>query len=131
MVRELRELVKESASSVVCIVETQFTKQQVEVLTTTLGFAGGFAVASSGRSRGLAVFWRDGLDVRVKNYSRYHIDTVVSEAGKHDWRFTCFYGEANRSQQQNTWDTMIGLRGESTLPWVCIGDFNEVLRREE
>ena len=23
------------------------------------------------------------------------------------------------------------LRGESTLPWVCIGDFNEVLRPEE
>lgn len=23
------------------------------------------------------------------------------------------------------------LRGESTLPWVCIGDFNEILRQEE
>ncbi|XP_073353921.1 uncharacterized protein [Aegilops tauschii subsp. strangulata] len=23
------------------------------------------------------------------------------------------------------------LRGESTLPWLCIGDFNEILRQEE
>lgn len=26
---------------------------------------------------------------------------------------------------------MARLRGESTLPWLCIGDFNEILRREE
>lgn len=26
---------------------------------------------------------------------------------------------------------MIWLRGESNLPWMCIWDFNEVLRREE
>ena len=26
---------------------------------------------------------------------------------------------------------MTRLRGESTLPWLCIGDFNEILRKEE
>ena len=26
-----------------------------------------------------------------------------------------------------TWDTMTRLRRESTLPWLCIGDFNEIL----
>ena len=26
---------------------------------------------------------------------------------------------------------MIRLRGESTLPWICMGDFNEILRPEE
>ena len=29
------------------------------------------------------------------------------------------------------WDTMIRLRSGSTLPWMCVGDFNEVLLREE
>ncbi|XP_073358249.1 uncharacterized protein [Aegilops tauschii subsp. strangulata] len=130
-VRELCELIRECAPSVVYIVETQLSKRRVEGLTTTLGFEGGFAVASSGRSGGLGIFWKDGLDLRVKNFSRYHIDVWVAEPGKEDWRLTCVYGEANRSLRQNTWDTMTRLRGELTLPWVCIGDFNEVLRREE
>lgn len=130
-VHELRELIRECAPSVVCLVETQLSKQRVEGLTATLGFEGGFAVASSGRSGGLGVFWRHGLNFRIKNYSRYHIDAWVSEPGKDDWRLTCFYGEANRSLRQNTWDTMARLRGESTLPWLCIGDFNEILRRDE
>lgn len=47
MVRELRELIQECAPSVVCIVETQLSKQRVKGLTATLGFDGGFAVASS------------------------------------------------------------------------------------
>lgn len=88
-------------------------------------------MASSGRSGGLAVFWKDGLNLRVKFFSRYHIDAWVAEPGKEDWRLTCFYREANRSLRQNTWDTMARLRGESTLPRVCIGDFNDVLRREQ
>ena len=100
MVRELRELIRECASSVVCLMETQISKQRVEGLTHSLGFEGGFAVASSGRSGGLGIFWRHGLDVRIKNDSRYHIDAWVSEPGNEDWRLTCFYGEANRSLRQ-------------------------------
>ena len=44
---------------------------------------------------------------------------------------TCFYGEAKRSPRQNTWDMMTFLRGESTLSWACIGDFSEIVRKEE
>lgn len=73
-------------------------------------------MASCGRSGCLAIFWHDGLNVRVKIYSRYHIGTTAEEEGKEGWRLTCFYGEANRSLRQNTWDTMTCLRGESTLP---------------
>lgn len=39
-----------------------------------------------------------------------------------------------RSEQKSTlqtWDTMKFLRGENTLQWACIGDFNEILRPEE
>jgi hypothetical protein len=39
--------------------------------------------------------------------------------------------EANRSLRYKTWDMMRYLKADCDLPWVCIGDFSEVLRREE
>ena len=103
----------------------------MEGLRTSLGFDFSFGVGSSGRSGGLCIFWKNSLDVAIKNFSEYHVDTWVTEAGKEQWRLTCFYGEATRNLRYKTWNTMKRLRGESTLSWMCIGDFNEILRPEE
>jgi hypothetical protein len=56
---------------------------------------------------------------------------TVTELGKELWRLTVWYGEANRSLRYKTWDMMRFLKADCDLPWVNIGDFNEVLRREE
>ncbi|XP_073360443.1 uncharacterized protein [Aegilops tauschii subsp. strangulata] len=116
---------------VLCIVETQIAKYRVEGLVGRLGFDSSFGVGSSGRSGGLCLYWKNNVNVEIKTFSQYHIDSVVTEPGKDPWRFSCFYGAANRSLRYKTWDTMKILRGESSLPWVCIGDFNEILRPEE
>ena len=42
-----------------------------------------------------------------------------------------FYGEARTHLRHQTWDVMKGISNLSELPWVCIGDFNEVLRPDE
>jgi len=130
-VRELRDLVEACAPSILCILETQLAKARVEGLAVSLGFSGCFAVPSNGRSGGLCIFWKDHVNLAIKNFLQYHIDSWISQPGANDWRLSCFYGEANRSLRHNTWETMKRLRGESTLPWVCIGDFNELLRPEE
>ena len=130
-VRELRDLVEACAPMVLCIVETQIAKYRVEGLAGSLGFSGRFGVDSAGRSGGLCLFWKSNVDLEIKTFSKYHIDSVVKEPGKNPWRLSCFYGAANRSLRFRTWDTMKFLRGESTLTWLCIGDFNEILRPEE
>jgi hypothetical protein len=56
---------------------------------------------------------------------------VVDEGNNNPWRLTCWYGEAQKRERQKTWDMMTHIRADSDLPWLCIGDFNEVLRREE
>ena len=116
---------------ILCLVETQLPKNRVEGLRFSLGFDFSFGVGSSGRSGGICIFWKNSMDVSIKNFSRYHVDAWVKEPLKEQWRLSCFYGEANRSLRYKTWDMMTRLRGESTLPWLCIGDFNEILRKEE
>ena len=41
------------------------------------------------------------------------------------------YGEEQTSERFKTWDLLKHIKSSSSLPWLCIGDFNEVLHRSE
>ncbi|XP_074306100.1 uncharacterized protein LOC141641331 [Silene latifolia] len=47
--------------------------------------------------------------------------------GEKEWRVTAFYGWPAVSDRHLSWDVLRLLRGQSSLPWVCVGDFNEIL----
>jgi len=68
-IKELRELAKDVAPLVVCVLETQVHKTRVEGLKQTLGFDNSFAVSSSGRSGGLGIFWNNNIRVTLLPYS--------------------------------------------------------------
>jgi len=112
-VRELRDLAKNYAPSVLFIMETQIDKYRVENLRYTLGFDSCFEVKSSGRSGGLGLFWKNDVHVSVQKYSNYHIDTIVSEHGKEPWRMSFIYGGPKRSLRHRTWDIMKQMRSDT------------------
>ena len=130
-VRELRDFAREFTPSILCVVETQINKTRVEGLASTLGYDKAFAVSSSGRSGGLGIFWNDEIKLDILPYSQYHIDVVVYPMDAEPWRLTCVYGEAQVNERHKTWDMLKFIKASSPLPWLCIGDFNEVLHREE
>ena len=130
-VRELRDLTRQLAPSIVCIVETQIEGSRVENMVGSLNFNKSFAVSSSGRSGGLGIFWNEEIKLEVLGYSKYHIDALVGELFDIQTRVTFVYGEDQVSEQYNTWDTLKGIVGSLNLPWVVLGDFNEVLHGHE
>jgi exonuclease III len=130
-VKELRDLAKKVAPIVLCVLETQVHKTRVEGLKNTLGYDNAFAVSSAGRSGGLGIYWNKETRVDILPYSQYHIDAIVTQHGKEPWRLTCVYGEAQTAERHKTWHMLKFIKASSHLPWVCIGDFNEVLHRDE
>jgi exonuclease III len=130
-VRELHNLVKRFKPTVLCVIETQIHKSRVEGLARTLGYDNCFAVSSTGRSGGLGMFWNNDTNLDVLPFSQYHIDARITESSGEQWRLSCFYGEAQVSERHKTWDMMKRIKASSPLPWVCIGDFNEVLHQHE
>jgi hypothetical protein len=77
--------------------------------------------------------WKNEVMVELKTYSKYHIDMWVTEDNAlwRKWRFTRFYGDPNRTQRKETWRMLRFLLNESDLPWLCAGDFNEILDHEQ
>ena len=130
-IKELRDFATEHAPSILCVVETQLSKKRVEGLAGTLGLDKSFALSSSGRKGGIGIFWKNDINIEILPYSQYHLDAVVSSSSFEPWRLTCVYGEARANFRHPTWDMLKFIRSSVDLPWLCIGDFNEVLHRLE
>jgi hypothetical protein len=79
----------------------------------------------------LAFFWNKSIKIEILGYSDYHVDVAVREPGADPWRMSVFYGEAQTHLRHQTWDIIKNASNLSDLPWLCIGDFNEVLRPDE
>lgn len=130
-VRELRDFARKLAPAVLCIVKTQIKGARVESISGTLGYDNAYAIDSHGRSGGIGIFWNNTIKVEILGDSVYDIDAKVEENGRDPWRLTCVYGEAQTHLRQQTWDHMKGLATYNSLPWLCMRDFDEVLRPDE
>ncbi|XP_062016492.1 uncharacterized protein LOC133732898 [Rosa rugosa] len=118
--------------SLLFLSETLAQPNLLESLRTRMGFAGCIAYPCEEDSQGVALFWMADVPVRLKTYSPHHIDAEVGVLGSPEvWRFTGIYGYATRSQRWRTWELIRALAVNSTLPWLVVGDFNEVACRDD
>ncbi|XP_031116501.1 uncharacterized protein LOC116020159 [Ipomoea triloba] len=125
------DLVSSKKPDFLFLMETKVARVHAERLRVKLGFDGLFYVDSVGLSGGLALFWRRNCTARLLCYSRCHIDVEVSVDSSACWRMTCFYGYPERSRRAASWDFLRSLAGSSDLPWVILGDFNDLLFQHE
>jgi hypothetical protein len=81
---------------------------------------------------GLALLWLNKNALDIFNYSRFHINAVVKDLdGNEQWRFTGFYGQPDSAKRMESWALLKHLSRFQPLPWLCAGDFNEILEQQE
>ena len=114
-VGELRDLIRSYNPAVVFLCETKKKARAMERLKWSLGFTSGVAVDCKGRSGGLALWWRDHVQVTVRPWCQYFIDAVVSVEGK-TCTITGFYGEPRTELRKKSWDAIRYLRAQDDLP---------------
>lgn len=79
------------------------------------------------------MLWTRDVDVKLNTYDKLHIDISVLDPQTQEdkWRFTGFYGEARRELRYRSQECLRLLNNRLALPWLCAGDFNEVLAADE
>ncbi|XP_074318889.1 uncharacterized protein LOC141655723 [Silene latifolia] len=106
--------------------ETKLSGREMRRVRERLDGYYGLEVDSAGRAGGLALLWKKDVDCTFRSSSLHHMDCVVRNEGG-EWRLTGFYGWPNVADRHLSWELLRLLGAQSLLPWVCIGDFNEVL----
>jgi hypothetical protein len=129
-VRTFRDLQKMKAPKVLFLSETKLNVEEMEWIRVGLKYDSAFVVPSKGRSGGLALLWDEDVDLSITSYTRFHVDAQIkSQEGL--WRFTGFYGHPETAKRKGSWALLKYLKEISPLPWVCMGDFNEILSGDE
>ncbi|PPD73001.1 hypothetical protein GOBAR_DD30103 [Gossypium barbadense] len=78
----------------------------------------GLVVNSDGRSGGLALMWKDELDVTIKSYSKHHIDSIVKLGCTKTIRVMGYYGHANPSERNSSWNMLRSVGAAVKEEWV-------------
>ncbi|KAK2640566.1 hypothetical protein Ddye_028361 [Dipteronia dyeriana] len=113
------------------LIETKSDHYRMEIIKVKLGFPNKLVVNNIGRSRGLCLMWSNLADVSPISYSQFHIDVQIVSHRNVCWRWTSFYGNPDVNERQHRWTLLRGLSRMSNLPWVCAGDFTEILNENE
>jgi hypothetical protein len=131
-VRDLCRMAKEKKPDVVFLIETKCRNAKMEKIRVKLGFECAFVVEAVGKSGGLALLWKEKNFLEIQNYSRWHINAeMVNEEGRGRWKFSGFYGQPAWNKRHESWSLLKHLKSFPPEPWMCCGDFNEILAQHE
>jgi len=134
-VRALRWLVKEEDPDIIFLSETKCKATEMERICRRLGYTNKIYMECNGdgkqRRGGLVFIWKDPSMLALKSMSLNHIDLEGLDGGGNPaWRITGVYGYSKDADKHKTWSLITSLNN-STLPWLCFGDFNEILVQQD
>ena len=133
--RTVRALVKEinkQDTNIIFLMETKSGLDWMIKIHDLCKYKNGLIVPSRGSSGGLALFWKQEIGLDIQTYSHSHIDAWIDGGdGIGWWHLTGFYGEPDTSKRWESWQILKHLHGTSSLPWLAIGDFNEITSMAE
>ncbi|GMI97858.1 hypothetical protein HRI_003455100 [Hibiscus trionum] len=131
-VGRLNQKLRDENPCIFFLIETKLTAGRMAKVRKRCGFPNGIDVDAVGRSGGLSMGWKNSCDITLRSYSVRHIDVVIKDDSVGiTWRCTGFYGNPETNRRQESWNLLRSLDDSPEMPWLVIGDFNEILYSSE
>ena len=111
--------------------ETKLVDGKGRDVWTRCGFSDGLEVPRVGLSGGLILAWMDRPSFKVQLVTNHliHID-LLDNKGK-PVSITFVYGHPELAWREEVWQQLSSIKAFSHVSWFCIGDFNQILSRDE
>ena len=129
--RSLRKLVREQAPTVCFHMETHLDKEGFDKLYGSLPYQNKVIVKHPDSGGGLALLWKNDINMEVVNYTANHVLAKVTKEDGFVWYLTGFYGWPNAQPKFKSWKLLAHLKNFVDGPWLCVGNFNAILNASE
>lgn len=131
-VNALHTLVQRWDPMIVFLSETKVRKSGMKRIKRKLENYDGLIVPSDGQSGGIAMLWKKDINLNIMGYSKNYIDAIIIEQlSGFKWRITGYYGHPETHLRHESQILLVALNSRFSLPWICFGDFNEIVSMEE
>ncbi|WZY83148.1 hypothetical protein YC2023_029532 [Brassica napus] len=129
-VRRLREFRRKDPPDIMFLMETKRQDEEVFRMYQGTEFSNHFTVPPDGLSGGLALSWKDSVDLEILFFSPNVIDTKISFNGKTVF-VSYIYGAPQRENRARFWELLSDIVLQRQAPWLITGDFNDLLDNSE
>ncbi|XP_062006021.1 uncharacterized protein LOC133723219 [Rosa rugosa] len=124
----IADLVKIHSVDVLAICEPRVQFSKACASLRLLGFSDSRVVEADGFSGGLWLLWNSSrikIDFIDENFQSIFVKVTLP--GKPSWMLTVVYASPTRTTRASLWPYLDHLSASFNLPWMLIGDFNELV----
>ncbi|KAL5720793.1 hypothetical protein ACHQM5_013428 [Ranunculus cassubicifolius] len=136
-IRSLKDLIGRANPDIICLSETKVGEKRMEKIRKQLKWENMIVVNAEGRSGGLAILWKAGVDIQILHSTKNHITSKFTEPQNpmsttiNYWYFTFVYGHPIAWKRKLVWDELRAFSNVIDGAWLLLGDFNAILRADE
>jgi len=127
-VQEIRALTAQERPTMVFLMETKNKETVVEKTKRRLKFQHVFTEQPIGIAGGLVLMWNEEAEVKIISSSKEYIDVECKDPSSgHIMEITFVHAPTTLSERLLLWQKLRELHSDNHHPWLCVGDFNEIL----
>ncbi|XP_024195607.1 uncharacterized protein LOC112198715 [Rosa chinensis] len=124
----IADLVKLHSVDILAICEPKVQFSRASITLKNLGFTDSRIVEAEGFSGGLWLLWnKNKTQVDFIDDNFQSISVKITLPGKPAWMLTVVYASPTHTTRSSLWPYFDNLAAITNLPWMLIGDFNELV----
>ncbi|KAJ1432733.1 Endonuclease/exonuclease/phosphatase [Sesbania bispinosa] len=131
----VQRLLRREDPHLVFLMETKCLLGEMKAIKRKVGYPNLIAVDCNGsgnrRAGGLAMMWKDALDLSLKTFSSNHISAECMDEEHQSYVVSGIYGYPEESRKHLTFQLLCNLAPQENVRWICFGDFNAITSQEE
>ena len=102
----LSHLVREKDPKVVFLMETKRTVEEMRWIQADLPYRCTLAIPSIKRRGGLALMWKEEVDLHIQTFSPNHVDALIFNESNPQWRLIGFYLWPEEQRKKESWQLL-------------------------
>ncbi|XP_021803921.1 uncharacterized protein LOC110748212, partial [Prunus avium] len=129
--RTIKDLKKTFDIDILAVLEPIISGSRALTVAQNLGFSHFHIVDAIGFSGGVWLLWNgNSVSLQVVAHSSQSITALVT-LGNQWWLLTVVYANPCQGIRESLWNYFDGLARASHLPWLVLGDFNDIVSADE
>ncbi|XP_050379671.1 uncharacterized protein LOC126797023 [Argentina anserina] len=124
----IQDLVKMNKVDLLIVCEPRIQFSSAKKCLLSLGFTDFEAMEANGSSGGIWFLWnRNKITINIFDPNFQSISVKISWNGSHTWLLMGIYASPYNTSRSGLWTSLDDLIKKHNLPWILVGDFNELL----